>query len=92
MFNQPKVGFIGIGKLGEPCASVIARHYDLAAYDILPRQSSRLKLTNALSECVAGRDIIFVAVPTPHEQEYDGPPPLLIYQLGILTIPAYNQF
>ncbi len=36
-----KVGFIGLGKLGMPCAETIAEKYAVTGYDIYPKQSSR---------------------------------------------------
>ena len=32
--NSVKIGFIGLGKLGLPCAEVMAECYDVAGYDI----------------------------------------------------------
>jgi UDP-N-acetyl-D-mannosaminuronate dehydrogenase len=35
------VGFIGIGKLGLPCAEVMAQQYDVTGYDIYPKISGQ---------------------------------------------------
>jgi UDPglucose 6-dehydrogenase len=77
MSNQlKKVGFIGLGKLGLTCAEVMADHYDVTGYDIYPRSSDKIKISNTLEEAVRDKDIIFVAVQTPHDPIYDGSQPI----------------
>ncbi len=71
-----KVGFIGIGKLGLPCAEAIASCYQVTGYDIYPRQSSKIKISDSLRGAVSGKDIVFVAVQTPHDPAYDGSQPI----------------
>jgi UDPglucose 6-dehydrogenase len=71
-----KVGFIGLGKLGLPCAEAMAEHYQVTGYDIYSRTSSKIKIVNSLQEAVDGRDIVFVAVQTPHDPAYDGSQPI----------------
>ncbi len=66
-----KVGFIGVGKLGKDAAEVISEFYDVTGYDIRPVETP-IKMEATLSKCVKGKDIIFVAVPTPHHPNYDG--------------------
>ncbi len=35
-----KIGFIGVGKLGMPCAEAVAQKgHDVSAYDVMPRTS-----------------------------------------------------
>lgn len=75
MLNQKKVGFVGIGKLGLPCAEVMSSHYDVTGYDIYTRQSNKIKIAKTLEETVVGKDIIFIAVQTPHDPAYDGSAP-----------------
>ena len=70
-----KVGFIGIGKLGLPCAEVMAQQYDVTGYDIYPKTSSKIKISDTLADAVQDKDIIFVAVQTPHDPVYDGSTP-----------------
>lgn len=71
-----KVGFIGIGKLGLPCAEAIAKKgHTVVGYDISNRSSSIISIVNTVQDCVQGQDIVFVAVPTPHDPEYDGQTP-----------------
>ena len=70
-----KIGFIGLGKLGMPCAEAIARKgFDVTGYDT-GRVSTDLTMKETIKELVADRDIVFVAVPTPHESGYDGREP-----------------
>jgi UDPglucose 6-dehydrogenase len=70
-----KVGFIGLGKLGLPCAEVMSQHYELVGYDIKPVTSSFL-ISPDIKKLVTRSDIIFVAVPTPHDPNYDGTTPI----------------
>ena len=70
------VGFIGIGKLGLPCAEVMSQHYDVTGYDIYPRTSDKIKISETLKGAVQGKDIIFIAVQTPHDPIYDGSQPI----------------
>ena len=71
------VGFIGLGKLGMACAEVMAEQYEVFGYDIAPRSSTSVRVKSTLQEAVTGRDIIFVAVQTPHDPAYDGSTPSL---------------
>jgi len=68
-----KIGFIGLGKLGMPCAEAIAEQgYSVAGYDKVSKISSNVDIKFLLKEAVHDRDIVFVATPTPHEHGYDG--------------------
>jgi UDPglucose 6-dehydrogenase len=67
------IGFIGCGKLGMPCAEAIAQKgHDVSGYDVVKRTSNHVTMFPTIEGAVQGRDIVFVAVPTPHEQLYDG--------------------
>ena len=68
------IGFIGLGKLGLECAEVFAEKYTVRGYDIYPRQSNTVTVCD-IEQTVRDSDWIFVAVPTPHEQGYDGSVP-----------------
>jgi len=73
---KTKIGFIGLGKLGMPCAEAIAdKGFDVTGYDIVPKSSDRIKIKETIKELVEDRDIVFVATPTPHENGYDGRTP-----------------
>lgn len=69
--SKTKIGFIGLGKLGLECAEVFAEHYEVRGYDIYPRQSDLVKVSS-LTETIHKSEWIFIAVPTPHEEGYDG--------------------
>ena len=71
-----KIAMIGCGKLGLPCAEVISRHYDLVGYDIIKDPNANITFKDNIEEAVTDRDIIFVAVPTPHDPDYDGSKPI----------------
>jgi UDPglucose 6-dehydrogenase len=70
------VGFVGIGKLGLPCAEVMAQEYDVTGYDIYPKTSDKIKISDTLEGAVKGKDVVFVAVQTPHDPIYDGSQPI----------------
>jgi len=69
-----KIGFIGIGKLGLDCAEVMAEKHEVRGYDIYPRASDSVKVCN-IDELVNESEWIFIAVPTPHAEGYDGSAP-----------------
>ena len=76
MIYKTKIGFIGLGKLGMPCAEAISdKGFDVAGYDIIRKSSDKIEIRESLKELVADRDIVFVATPTPHEEGYDGREP-----------------
>ena len=62
---------IGVGKLGQDCAEVMAQHYDVLGYDIEHRTPA-FPMASSIEECVKDRDIIFIAAPTPHDPIYGG--------------------
>ena len=65
------VGFVGVGKLGKDAAEVMANHYDVTGYDIEGVYTS-IDMANTLEGACINKDIIFVALPTPHHPDYDG--------------------
>jgi len=69
-----KIGFIGIGKLGLDCAEVMAEKHEVRGYDICPRSSNLVKVCD-IDELVNESEWIFIAVPTPHAEGYDGAAP-----------------
>ena len=71
-----QIGFIGLGKLGMPCAEAISdKGYYVYGYDILPKDSTKIDIKTSIQEVIEQSDIIFVATPTPHEDGYDGKNP-----------------
>ena len=69
------IGFIGVGKLGQACAEMVAEVHDVVGYDISPREPENFKMVPTLAEAVRGQDIVFIAVETPHDPQYDGKAP-----------------
>jgi UDPglucose 6-dehydrogenase len=70
-----KVGFIGLGKLGMPCAEVFATKFDTYGFDINPVVSDKVKISNSLKELICVSDFIFIAIQTPHDKLYGGETP-----------------
>jgi len=71
-----KVAMIGCGKLGLPCAEVMSQHYNVVGYDVVKDPEAQITLLDSIQEAVTNRDLIFVAVPTPHDPEYGGSKPI----------------
>ena len=68
-----KIAFIGCGKLGLPCAEEIAKKgHVVTGYDVAEVTSELVDIKPTIHEAVQYASIVFVAVPTPHKQEYDG--------------------
>ena len=71
-----QIGFIGLGKLGLPCAEAMAhKGHTIKGYDITPKNSDSVNVVDSIKECVTDTDIVFIAVPTPHDPLYDGRAP-----------------
>jgi UDPglucose 6-dehydrogenase len=71
-----KIGFIGVGKLGMPCAEAIAQKgHSVTGYDITEKYSNHIDIVGSIEACVFNKDIVFIAVPTPHDPAYDGRSP-----------------
>ena len=70
------IAFIGCGKLGLPCAEEIAKaDHTVTGYDVAKVKSKLVEIKPTISETVADAQIVFVAVPTPHDPAYDGRAP-----------------
>jgi UDPglucose 6-dehydrogenase len=70
------IAFIGVGKLGMPCAEAIAsKGHNVTGYDVAKVSSNLIKICNSVQQTVKDRSIVFVAVPTPHNLDYDGRAP-----------------
>jgi UDPglucose 6-dehydrogenase len=69
-----RIAMIGVGKLGQDCAEVMAEHYDVVGYDLEPRTPT-FPMRASIKETVEDRDIIFIAAPTPHDPIYGGETP-----------------
>ena len=68
-----EVGFIGLGKLGMPCAQTMASHslVTVKGYDIKERHPDNFEMCE-LKDVVRMSDFIFIAVETPHSPGFDG--------------------
>jgi len=71
-----KVAMIGCGKLGLPCAEVMSLYHDVVGYDPYHDPDAKIEIWDRLEDAVWERDIIFVAVPTPHDKAYAGNNPI----------------
>jgi len=70
-----RIAFIGLGKLGLPCATTMFKHgHSVMGYDVNDIKAD-FEIARDIAAAVAGRDLVFVAVPTPHQQGYDGSAP-----------------
>ena len=69
------IGFIGVGKLGQACAEMVAEVHDVVGYDVDPREPENFSMVSELKDAVIGQDIVFIAVQTPHDPQYDGKAP-----------------
>jgi UDPglucose 6-dehydrogenase len=67
-----KIGFIGVGKLGKDVGEVMAEKHFVEGYDIRNVTPSNFKMVSTMKEVCEGKDLIFIAVPTPHDPLYDG--------------------
>ena len=70
-----KIGFVGLGHLGKDAAEVIAEHHDVIGYDIREDIDVGVTVSSSLELAVKDKDVVFVAVPTPHDPLYDGKEP-----------------
>ena len=67
-----KIGFIGLGKLGRDAAEVLAEKHDVVGYD--PNVNIE-GLSGTLEEACKDKDVVLVAVQTPHDPKYGGETP-----------------
>jgi UDPglucose 6-dehydrogenase len=95
-----KISFIGLGKLGLPCAEVFVENgYSVTGYDVVPVISDKVEIVNSIEKAVSDKDIVFIAVPTPHDPLYDGrmpishlPPKDFDYSIVTGVIQEVNQY
>lgn len=81
------VGWVGLGKLGAPCAAALAHHgnHDVYGYDVRGTESSAydfsglpsVHLRATVDDVVKLTDgVVYVAVQTPHSRAYGGEVPV----------------
>ena len=71
-FKKMKIGFIGVGKLGQYAAEVMAEKHNVIGYDINEVKPSNFNMVSSIEKVCKDRELIFIAVPTPHDPKYDG--------------------
>jgi UDPglucose 6-dehydrogenase len=95
-----KVSIIGCGKLGGPCANeMLSAGHDVVGYDVVKSTLPRFILTDTIQEAVKDRELIFIAVPTPHDNGYGGetptshlPPKDFDYSIVIDVLKELNMY
>jgi len=70
--REEKIGFIGLGKLGMDCAEVFAETFPTVGYDVAPVESDLVDVKDSIKDVCDNSEWIFIAVPTPHDEEYGG--------------------
>lgn len=72
-----KIAMIGCGKLGLPCAEVMQQYHEVTGYDINSVGHTTIQIETNLKSAVKDKELIFVALPTPHDEEYGGSRPIV---------------
>jgi UDPglucose 6-dehydrogenase len=76
-----KIGWVGLGRLGAPCAAALAKHggHDVVGYDVRGPEGTydwseqpAVKVVPRIDDVIEHADVVFLAVQTPHEAEYGG--------------------
>lgn len=71
------LSFIGLGKLGLPCAEVfVEKGHSVKGYDIQKMTSDLIDIKSTIQDSVKDSEVVFIAVPTPHDPLYDGRKPI----------------
>ena len=71
-----QIAMIGLGKLGLPVAEVMSQHHTVTGYDINPSvRSDHIWIADSVELACQNAEIIFIAVPTPHDPQYGGETP-----------------
>jgi UDPglucose 6-dehydrogenase len=70
--KRTKIAMIGCGKLGRSCGEVMNEVYDVVGFDVDESVRCIFPCAKSVQEAISDRDIIFIAVPTPHSNEYGG--------------------
>ena len=60
-----RISFIGLGKLGMPCAEALAKkgYTDIAGYDVLQKHSDLVDIKSSLADAIKNRDVVSVMLP-----------------------------
>jgi UDPglucose 6-dehydrogenase len=54
----------------------MSKKYDVVGYDVVKDPDAEIPLLDSIEQAVKGKDLIFVAVPTPHDPNYGGTKPI----------------
>ena len=58
-----RISFIGLGKLGMPCAEAIQKKgFNVTGYDTQVKTSRYVDIKNSIADTVIDRDIIFIVL------------------------------
>ena len=52
------IGFIGVGKLGQACAEMVAEVHDVVGFDINPVEPENFAMVDKMEDAVKGKDIL----------------------------------
>jgi len=66
-----RIGFIGVGKLGKDVGEVMAEKHFVEGYDVNNVIPSNFNMVSTIEEVCKDKDLIFIAVPTPHDPLYE---------------------
>ena len=70
------ITMIGLGKLGLPVAESMATHHKVQGYDVnLGITSDKVYIRRSIDVAIEQAEIVFIAVPTPHDRMYGGETP-----------------
>lgn len=70
---QSKISMIGLGKLGMPVATAMSKKHIVNGFDTNKEiKSSQVNIKDNIKETIQDSEIIFIAVPTPHDKSYGG--------------------
>ena len=74
--SMTDVGFIGLGKLGLECAEAMAQD-DICVhgFDLREKKSNKIIIHKNIKDAIQYNNFIFLAVETPHHEDYDGTKP-----------------
>lgn len=71
------ITFIGLGKLGMPCAEAAAKKGHIVnGHDKIRKHSKHITLWPNIPGALIGAEIVFISVATPHHEDYDGSLPI----------------
>jgi UDPglucose 6-dehydrogenase len=70
------IGDVRIGRFGMACAEAMASKHAVTRDDIYPKHSDKIKIAVNIKDAVIDKDMVFIAVQTPHDSRYGGATPI----------------